>query len=293
MIKSMTAYGRGEWELDGKVFTCEIRTVNHRYRDIHLRLPKNFQPLEEELKALIAARIGRGRVEASLQVDSGDEQLAYHLELNEALVKSYMNIFEALAQEFGVKKDVSLDTLCQMKDVIIYQPDPPDLDHMRPALYKALEMALDSLDSMRAREGENIEADFRERLDQIENVIQDIERLAPQLVDEYRANLREKITRLLQDVELDEARLAQEVAYFAERSDITEEIVRTKSHLAQFREYLSANEPIGRRLDFLLQEINREVNTLSTKAANATISKMVVEVKGELERLREQAQNVE
>ena len=289
----MTAYGRAEVEEGGKRFECEIRTVNHRFRDIHLRLPRNFQPLEEELKAILAQRIGRGRVEASIQVDGGGEQLGYQLQLNEPLVQSYKGILRELAESFEIKGQISLDTLCQLKDIIIFEPEPPDLESLKPTLTKVLVEAIESLDQMRVREGENIRKDFLERLARIDGYVEQVEGMVSQIVDDYRTRLKERISVLTQGMEIDETRLAQEVAIFAERCDIAEEIVRIRSHTAQFREYLLTEGPVGRRLDFLLQEINREINTLSTKASNSTVSKIAVELKGELERLREQAQNVE
>jgi len=293
LIKSMTAYGRAEVEEDGKRFECEVKTVNHRFKDIHLRLPRNLQALEEELKAVLASRIGRGRVEASIQVDSGEEQLAYHLEVNEPLVESYKDVLKKLAEKFEVKSHISLDTLCQLQDIIKFEPESPDIEALRPIVIRVLEEALESLDQMRIKEGENILKDFLERLDRIEAYVNEVEGMGSQIVEDYRKRLEEKISLMTQGIEIDEARMAQEVAFFAERADIAEEIVRIRSHTAQFRDYLLAEEPVGRRLDFLIQEINREVNTLSTKASNAAVSKIAVEVKGELERLREQAQNVE
>ncbi len=289
----MTAYGRAELEQRGKRFECEVKTVNHRFRDIHLRLPRNFQPLEEELKAVLASRISRGRIEATIQVDSGQDMLPYQLQINEPLAESYKSVFKDLAEKFGVRAEVSLDTLCQLKDILIFETETPDIEGLKPVLLKLLGEAVESLDEMRLREGENLFRDFLERLEHIEGYLGEIEGMASQIVEDYRVRLKDKISRLVEEIEVDEVRLAQEVAFFAERADIAEEIVRLKSHIMQFRKYLSAEEPVGRRLDFLIQEMNREVNTLSTKASNATVSKLAVEVKGELERLREQAQNVE
>jgi len=289
----MTAYGRAEVEECGKRFECEIKTVNHRFKDIHLRLPRNLQALEEELKGILAQRIGRGRVEASIQVDAGGEQLGYNLQLNEPLVESYKGILRQLAEAFKIKQEISLDTICQLKDIIILEPQPPDLESLKPIITKVLVDATESLDQMRVREGENIQKDFLKRLERIDDYIEQVEGMASQIVEDYRTRLKERISALSQGIDIDETRLAQEVAIFAERSDIAEEIVRIRSHTAQFREYLLTDGPVGRRLDFLLQEINREINTLSTKASNSTVSKIAVELKGELERLREQAQNVE
>ncbi len=293
MLRSMTAYGRGECEINGVHFVSEIRTINHRYRDIHLRLPKNFQILEDELKTQISTRIRRGRVEASVQMDSNNDNMNYNLELNRPLVLSYLKIFDELAQEFNIEKRIHIDTICQMKDVILFQPHSPDVDELKPGFFKSLDLALSSLDEMRLREGEAIERDFRERLKSIEDAVNIIEKKAPETVEDYRKRLKENVDRLLKISDLDEGRLEQEIVIFAERSDITEELVRIKSHLNQFLKYLNSQEANGRRFDFLLQEIHREVNTLSSKASNASISAMVVEIKAELEKLREQAQNVE
>ena len=292
MIKSMTAYGRAEVEEDGKRFVCELKSLNHRFKDIHLRLPRNLQALEEELRAVLALRIGRGRVEASIQMDQ-EEELAYHLKVNEPLVESYKGVLKRLAEEFEVDSNISLDSLCQLKDIIIFEPESPDIEALKPILIRVLNEALESLDEMRIREGQNILNDFLERLDRIETYVNEVEGMASQIVQEYKKRLEEKISQMTQGMEIDEARMTQEVAFFAERADIAEEIVRIRSHIAQFREYLSVHEPVGRRLDFLIQEINREINTLSTKSSNATVSRIAVEVKGELERLREQVQNVE
>lgn len=293
MIKSMTGYAKGESTLAETLFVAEIRSHNHRYRDLILRLPRNFQILEEKLKSVIASRIRRGRVEASLFVESSSEWPTYELELNRPLVKSYLKVFEELRQQFGMSGDISLDSFCQMKDILVFKPPPAEIEQMEQGFVGALEKCLDSLEAMRRKEGKALEEDLMERLSLVEKSIGSIEARVPGLVDEYRRRLKENVKKMLHDELVDETRLAHEVALFAERSDITEEIVRVRSHLKQFRESLSMDEPVGRRLDFLLQEINREVNTISSKASDSFISREVVEMKAELERLREQVQNVE
>jgi uncharacterized protein (TIGR00255 family) len=180
-----------------------------------------------------------------------------------------------------------------MRDVILYKPHDVDIDEARPAVQEVIGLALDSLDKMRLAEGQAIEADFLKRLKLIETYLDDIEDRAPTMVEAYQERLKEKMHKISQDIELDESRLMQEVAIFADRCDITEEIVRLRSHLKQFQNYLSVDDSIGRRLDFLIQEINREVNTISSKTFDSSISAKVVEIKGELEKLREQVQNVE
>ncbi|MBW1701247.1 MAG: YicC family protein [Deltaproteobacteria bacterium] len=293
MIKSMTAYGRGEVQQGDIVFVAEIRSVNNRFRDIILRVPKSYQILDKDLRAIISSRIRRGRVEVSIQMENNGDESPYDLELNVPLVNSYLKIFDQLGEQFGLDKKIKLESLCQMRDVILVKPEPVDIEKVKPGFQEVLMQALDSLDLMKIKEGEAIEADFVKRLELLEGYINEVEERAPDLVEEYRSRLQNNVEHMLKDVAVDENRMAQEVAFFAERSDITEEVVRFRSHLNQFREYLSLDDAIGRRLDFLLQEMNREVNTLGSKASDTHISRVVVEMKAELEKLREQVQNVE
>jgi uncharacterized protein (TIGR00255 family) len=294
LIKSMTAYGRGEYRQgEDTLFIAEIRSLNNRYRDIILRIPSNVQVLEKELKSIISSRIRRGRIEVSIKIENTGEESPYKLELNVPLINSYFKIFDHLAEQFGLDQKIRIESLCQLKDVILVKPEEVDVEQLKPGLQEVLIQALDSLDMMRITEGEAIETDFVKRLDLLERYAEKVDKRAPGLIDEYRKRLKDNINRMLVDVAVDESRLAQEVAFFAERSDITEEIVRIRSHLRQFREYLSADDALGRRLDFLIQEINREVNTTGSKASDSFIAEVVVEMKAELEKLREQVQNVE
>ena len=293
MIKSMTAYGRSEYQQGESLLVAEIRSFNNRHRDIILRIPGNFQVLERELRSIISSRVKRGRIEISIQRRNGCGDTPYALELNAPLVESYFKIFDQLAEQFGIDKDIRLESLCQMKDVVLVKQEDVDIDEARPGFHEVLKLALDSYDEMRLKEGDAIKEDFLKRLDLLDRYINEVDKRAPDVVEDYRMRLNEKINRILNEVEVDEGRLAQEVAFFAGRSDITEEVVRVKSHLKQFREYLSLEDALGKRLDFLIQEINREVNTLGSKASDITISKLAVEMKAELEKLREQIQNVE
>jgi len=293
LIKSMTAYGRAEYSLGDTLFISEIKSVNNRYRDLILRIPKNFQVFDKELRSIISSRIKRGRIEASIQMEDSNDETPYTLELNEPLVNSYFKIFNQLAEQFGLDHKIRIESLCQMRDVILFRPETVEVDKLEPGFQEVLRQALDSLDVMRIKEGEAIEADFVMRLDLLEKHVDEVENRAPVLVQEYRKRLKDNLKRMLKDVAMDEARLAQEVALFAEKSDITEEIVRIRSHLKQFREYTSLDDAVGRRLDFLIQEMNREVNTIGSKASDSMISKVVVEMKAEVEKLREQVQNVE
>ena len=296
MIKSMTAYGRGEYPLGNTVFIAEIKSVNNRHRDVILRTSKALQILEDEIRSQIFSRIRRGRIEVFIQMeknggDSGETE--YDLKLNRPLVSSYLRIFKQLREEFGIDRQIGSDSLTQMKDVILIKPENFDIDEAGEGIQEVIRLALDSLDAMRVQEGKAIEEDFLKRLQLIGEYLDRNAERAPIVVEEYRKRLKNKINLISQDIEMDETRLTQEVAIFADKCDITEEIVRTRSHLNQFRHYMSVDDSIGRRLDFLIQEIHREVNTMSAKGFDSSISTMVVEIKAELEKLREQVQNVE
>ena len=289
----MTAFGRGEYQQGDTRYFAEIRALNNRHRDIILRIPKNHQPLEEGLRAIISARIRRGRIEVSFQIERGREETPYDVELNIPLLESYLKIFKQLASLSGLDQEIRLESLLQLKDVILIKPETGDIEEIQEGLHRVLFMSLDSLDEMRIKEGDAIEKDFIKRLNRLDSHVDNVQVRAPELNETYRKRLTEKVDNMINGVEIDQTRLAQEVAFLAERSDITEEIVRIKSHLKQFREYLSLGDAVGRRLDFLIQEINREVNTLGVKGSDTIISMTVVEMKAELEKLREQVQNVE
>lgn len=293
MIKSMTAYGRGEIEHNGILFTAEIKTLNNRYRDIILRLPVSLQELEDMIRAKISASVKRGRVEVSFQMTRKDGEINHNLELNRPLIKSYLAILTDMKNEFGLEDNFKTDFLFQIKDAIVVKPESINLEDISSAVDELLEHTLESMNLMRIHEGKAIEDDLTKRLDLIGDYLSDIEQRSPLVVDEYREKLNNRIKAIADDIEVDEGRLMQEVALFAGRCDITEEIIRARSHLDQFHDYLQMDDSIGRRLDFLIQELNREINTISSKAADASISLNVIEAKAELEKIREQIQNVE
>ena len=293
MIRSMTAYGRGECTQRETVFTSEIKSYNNRYRDLIFRTPKSLQIFENEIQSQIFSRIKRGRVEVFIQMGRNGKEPAYEPELNLPLVRSYFRIFKQVKEEFKLDQKIRPNDLCQMKDVIVFKPEEVGMGEIRSGLQQVLCLALDSFDLMRNQEGRAIEEDFQKRINLIGEYLDSIEDRTPMVVEEYRTRLKDKINNLLQDIEMDESRLIQEVALLADRCDITEEIVRTRSHLKQFHHYMAKDDSIGRRLEFLLQEINREVNTISSKASDSFISAKAVQIKAELEKLREQAQNVE
>jgi uncharacterized protein (TIGR00255 family) len=293
LLKSMTGFGRGEATLNGRRFAAEVKTVNNRHRDLFVRLPRTLQALEEEVRSQVSAVVKRGRVEVTLQMEKEGVELEYDLELNLPLVRSYLRIFKQLNEEFGVEGKVRADDLCQMKDVLIVKPEELDLAVARDAFREAVGLALEACDSMRIQEGKALLEDFLKRLALIEDHLKEVEKKAGWVVEDYKRKLRQRVEHVAQGIPIDENRLMQEVAIFADRCDITEELVRARSHLEQFRSYLFPEDAVGRRLDFLLQEINREITTMSSKASDSTISARGVEIKAELEKVREQVQNVE
>jgi len=292
MLRSMTAYGRAESVKGNIAFVVEMKSVNGRYREIILRLPQVLQPLEDRIKPMISSTLKRGRIEISIQMkdNSGSN---FELELNKPLVKAYITVFNELNRELGCDQPIDLSVFSQLKDTIIMKQENVDIEKMWPDLREVIDKALHSLDAMRLNEGKVIEKDFLKRLKNIKHYINEISDQSKVTIEDYRDKLIEKILKLVKDLEVTEDRLVQEVAFMAERSDITEELVRTRSHLEQFRNYMNEDDVIGRRLEFLLQEINREVNTIGSKAADSFISQRTVEIKAELEKLREQIQNVE
>lgn len=292
MLKSMTGYGRAESSKGTLEFSVEIRSGNNRFREIILRLPQNLQPSEDRIRSIVSSRLRRGRIEVSIQIkDNGDKGL--NLELNRPLVRAYATIFNELNEELGCKQPIDLSFFSQLKDTIIVKQDSVDLEGIWPDLKDVLDKALLSLETMRMDEGKALEEDFLVRLKRIKGDIEEIRNRAKVTVEEYRDKLIQKINKLIEGIDIAEDRLMQEVAIMADRTDITEELIRVESHLEQFRSYMNQDDLIGRRLDFLLQEINREVNTMASKAADSFVSQLVVDIKAELERLREQIQNVE
>jgi uncharacterized protein (TIGR00255 family) len=288
----MTGYGRGESERAGKVFIAEIRSVNNRFREVIVRIPRTLQVLEQEIRSQVASRMRRGRIDVSIQIEREGEELI-RLELNSPLVTSYLRLMKQLSDEFGLDDRVNPLDLCQLKDVILFKPEDSDPRDLETGIQQVMAAAWDSCDAMRIQEGRSIEEDFKKRILLIRRYLDEIEARTGLVVEDYRRKLHEKIQLLGNGITLDEGRLVQEVAIHAEKCDITEEISRGRSHLDQFENFLSSEESIGRKLDFLLQEIHREINTMSAKASDASISIKAVEVKAELEKLREQVQNVE
>ena len=294
MIKSMTGYGRAKAALQGKSIVVEIKSVNHRNMEIIVRLPGMLSALEVEIKKKISERLFRGRVEVSIQTESGfGKENAEQLEINLPLIRNYYSLLNQIRQEFDFKDEITLSMVTGLKDAISYSEGDVNLEEIWKHLEGILSDSIDSLREMRKKEGELLYRDFLARLGIIRDYLGDLETRAPQVVMEYKEKLSERISELTDVLEIDESRLSQEIAIMAEKSDITEEIVRFESHLSQFREMLESDEAIGRKMDFLLQEMLREINTIGSKSSDIEMSRNVIEIKSELAKLREQIQNVE
>lgn len=293
MIKSMTGFGRGEARDNVRQFVVEIKSVNHRYNDIVVRMPKRLSYLEEKVKELVKDEIKRGRVELYISLENigeGDTDIA----LNLPLTQKYLNCLRELQNQFQVTDDISVSLLAKLPDVIKIETAKEDEDQMWLGLKDASLKALKLLMDMRSDEGKKLAEDIENRCAYITDIIKAVEKRAPLVVLEYKEKLRERINELLEDaIQLDETRLNTEVVIYADKCNITEEIVRLNSHIYQLQKALKENQPVGRKLDFLIQEMNREVNTIASKSNDLEIINHVVELKSELEKIREQVQNIE
>ncbi|MBC7765198.1 MAG: YicC family protein [Hyphomonadaceae bacterium] len=292
MIKSMTGFGRGEHLAFQKNVSIEIKSVNHRYFDFSLRASRIYGYLEDRVKEYIKQTISRGKVDVHLSVESIDDEVAY-VQVNEALAAGYVEAMRTLSERFGLRDDVTVSTLTRFPDVLTVEKKEDNEDELWQAVKGALDLAILDFLAYRQREGLRLQADFTERVTYMEGIVSEIQVYAPQLVDEYRVKIDNRIRDLLQNVSVDENRLLTEVAIFADKVNVTEEIVRLKSHFVEFRSLLDQPQPVGRKIDFLIQEMNREVNTIGSKSSDLSITKLVVELKSEMEKMREQIQNIE
>lgn len=292
-MKSMTGYGRGSAIGDDFSVSVDLKTVNNRFLDIHLRLGGELSPLEPAIKRQISSRLSRGRVDVTISFEK-TSQTAY--ELNRPLIAGYVDALRALQSEFSIAGELDINVLARLPGALQPARDGLSAD-VAPGLERAVAGALDELERMRAQEGEALQQEMAERIDKIERLVPIIESAAAGLVDAYQVRLQKRIGELLnrngQLVEVDQGRLAQEVAYLSDRSDISEEMVRLRSHLSQFRDALSSTSETGKMLDFLLQELNREANTTLSKSTDLTIKEAALAIKAEVEKIREQVQNVE
>jgi len=293
MITSMTAYGSAENKNDRFTVNTEIRSYNHKYLDIVCRTYRKYEVVEEKVKPLITGAISRGRVEVRITIEDHSKE-AQTFSVNEAMAAAYHDALTMLKNKLTLEGPISIDLFTGERGILEPVENEVTLDDLIPAVTGSVLEALDQLNRMRQTEGEFIADDLTRRMDDIEKAVDLIESKSSDLVTTYRDRLQERMAFLAKGVvDLDPARITQEAALLADRSDISEEIVRAKSHVNQFRTIMNSSEPAGRKLNFLLQEFNREFNTMGSKAGNADISHTIVEVKAELEKIREQVQNIE
>ncbi len=291
MARSMTGFGRADTEKDGTKFTVEINTVNNRYLEYQIRIPKSLAPLESEIKSLLNDTFRRGKIMVIINweqaLNEGD------LALDEAKTDAYMKIYALLKEKYQIKGDISFRDFVALPDLVKTSKEDESLEEIWGILKPALMEAGRAADEMRRIEGENLVSDMLQRISAIKIATEEVESAAPKNVEIFREKLNSRIKELQGDSPVDEQRIAQEVAILAEKSDITEECIRLKSHMSQFEQSLGQTKPMGKRLNFILQELNREANTIASKSSDYEISHRVIMIKEEIERLREQVQNIE
>lgn len=287
----MTGFGRAQADAEGNIITVEINAVNSRFLDYQIRLPRAIAALEQETKNLLSGFFHRGKILINISMEGGE--IVDSIVLDEERARAYLKIYELLKKEYGFKDELSFRDFVALPELVKASKEESDLETTWKHLKAALTEAAEGVAAMRKAEGQNLAADMHKRTKSVRTIIGDIEKLAPRQVDAYREKLSSRVKELLEDSPVDDQRIAMEVTLFSDKSDITEECIRLRSHLDQFEESLDEEGPIGRRLNFILQELNREANTIGSKAADYEISRRVIIVKEEIERLREQIQNIE
>lgn len=291
-MKSMTGYGRGVQTIDGREFTVEIRSVNNRYLDCSVKLPRSLIFAEDAVKSRIKRSVTRGKVDVFITAGPGADE-AVEVTLNRPVLEGYLRAMAEMAKDYQVKDDVSISTLARLPEVFLMDKPKQDEDQLLAAILQVEDQALAAYDAMRTAEGTAMEADLRGRMETILSLVARVEAGSPQTVADYRTRLEEKMREVLENTAIDQARILQEAAIFADRVAVDEETVRLRSHLSQMEAMLSGGGAIGRKLDFLLQEMNRETNTIGAKCGDLRLTRIVVEIKAELEKIREQVQNIE
>ncbi|WP_090437823.1 YicC/YloC family endoribonuclease [Natronincola peptidivorans] len=293
MLTSMTGFGRGEVQKEGKYFHIELKSVNHRYMDISIKMPRSFTYLEDRIRQLVKKYIQRGRVEIFITYKNlGESDIKVTTDIT--LAHQYIKALEEIHNSFSIEKDIGVSTIARFPDVLQLEKQEENEEIVWNLLKEGLTQALNNLLEMRKEEGSELKDDLEKRLEILIALIAKIKDRSPEVVKEHKERLTKRIREFMEEeIEIDEARIALEVALFADKSNITEEIVRLNSHIVQFNKSMEQKEAIGRKLDFLIQEMNREINTIGSKANDLVISNIVVDIKSELEKIREQIQNIE
>ena len=292
-MRSMTGYGRGECLLYDRRFVVEIKSVNHRYNDITIKIPRAMMMYEDKVKKILVEEIARGKTEVYINFESFAKD-DVNVKVNKALAEGYINALESLVTDFGISDEISLNLVARFPDLITVEKASPESerDHVWECLENAVKQALENFISMRSAEGEALKSDILVKLDNIYSAIERVRERAPKVAEDYRARLVARLNEIA-ELDVEESSIVSEVAIFADKACIDEEITRMFSHIDQMRNILEASEPVGRKLDFLVQEMNREVNTMGSKSNDLEITNIIVETKSEIEKIREQVQNFE
>lgn len=291
-MKSMTGFGRAKLEKNDRIYNIEIKSVNHKYNDITIKLPRTLSYLEDKIKKTISNNISRGKVDVFITFENYSNE-GKDIIVNKELVKNYMDKFIELANENSLSINIPVTEITKLPDVLTLKDSNDDEDIIENELLECLNEAINNFVNMREAEGNKIKEDLERRISQIEPQIEKISAYSTGLIEEYVVKLNERIKEILKTNIVDEARLAQEVVIYADKSSVEEEITRLKSHIEQFRKMLKEEKPIGKKMDFLIQEMNREINTTGSKSGSLDITNLVIEIKTELEDIREQIQNIE
>ncbi len=292
MIKSMTGYGRAEGTVDGRDIVVEIKSVNHRYFEFSSRTSRGYNFLDEKLKSYLQGKIARGKVDVFLTIQTV-EDVASEVHINHSLAAGYVNALRELQERYHLADDISVSVVARYADIFSVHKAPEDEDETWNAVRQVLDKALEHFFAMREAEGARMKADMEGRAAAILSLVEKIEERSPETVKEYQEKLQQRLEEMLQEAKVEEQRLVTEAAIFADKVAVAEETVRLRSHFEQMHEMLSSDQAVGRKLDFLVQEMNREANTIGSKAQDADIAHMVVDMKAEIEKIREQVQNVE
>lgn len=292
MTRSMTGFGRGSIEENGRAFSIEIKSVNHRYLDLNIKMPRNLISLEEKIRKYIGENIRRGKVDVFITQSTYSKQDAVAT-FNQSLGDGYFKCLQEIRDRYSVRDDISVSLIARFPDVVTLEQKEEDLDEIWRYLFVPLKDAVDKLVKMREQEGAKLTEDVISRCNFIKETVDKVAFKAPLVVSDYREKLNSRLKELLENTQIDENRVAMEVAIFADKANIDEEIVRLNSHLIQMKETFKLNEPVGRKLDFIVQEMNREANTIASKSNDLELVNLVLNIKNEIEKIREQIQNIE
>lgn len=292
MIRSMTGYGRGEQVLHDRTISIEVRAVNNRYLDCSVKIPRVFVFAEDAIKSQVQKKVGRGKLDVFVSIDSSAADKV-DVKLNRPVADGYYTALTQMRDAYGLRDDISVALLSRFPDVFLVEKDQGDAEVIAGDIVQVLTGVLDDFNAMREREGQALAADIREKAGTIASLLTQIEERSPETVAEYREKLRQRMEEVLASTQIDESRILTEAAIFADKVAVDEETVRLHSHLAQLEDMLAQGGAIGRKLDFLIQEFNREANTIGSKCSDVSVSRLVVEMKGEIEKIREQVQNIE